>query len=39
MSTFTLNPAFVYHQLIVVLIRQKINVGLFYDDNMLNKNE
>jgi hypothetical protein len=36
---FTLNPAFVHHQLIVVLIRQQINVGLFYDDNMLNKNE
>ncbi len=36
---FTLNLAFVHHQLIVVLIRQKINVGLFYDDNMLNKNE
>jgi hypothetical protein len=36
---FTLNLAFVHHPLIVVLIRQKINVGLFYDDNMLNKNE
>ncbi len=36
---FTLNPAFFHHLLIVVLIGQKINVDLFYDDNMLNKNE
>ncbi len=36
---FILNPAFVHRPLIIVLIRQKINVGLFYDDNMLNKNE
>jgi hypothetical protein len=36
---FTLNPTILHHLLIVVLIGQNINVDLFYDDNMLNKNE
>jgi hypothetical protein len=36
---FTLNLAFFHHLSIVVLIGQKINVHLFYDDNMLNENE
>jgi hypothetical protein len=36
---FTLNPIFFHHPLIVVLIRQKNNLGLFYDDNMLNNNK
>jgi hypothetical protein len=36
---FTLNPAFVHHPLIVVLIGQSIDLDLFYDTNMLEKNE
>jgi hypothetical protein len=36
---FTLNLAFFHHLSIVVLIGQKFNVHLFYDDNMLNENE
>jgi hypothetical protein len=36
---FTLNPIFFHHPLIVVLIRQKNNLGLFYDDKMLNNNK
>jgi hypothetical protein len=34
---FTLNPTFVYHPLIVVLIGQSIDIDLFYDTNMLGK--
>ncbi len=36
---FTLSPAFVHHPLNVVLIGQNINLDLFYDSNMLDKNE
>jgi hypothetical protein len=36
---FTLNLAFVHCLLIVVLVEQDINLDIFYDDNMLNKNE
>jgi hypothetical protein len=36
---FTLNLAFVHHLLIVVLIGKNINLDLFYDNNMLDKNE
>jgi len=36
---FILNPTFVHHPLLVVLIRQNINFYLFYDSNMLDKYE
>jgi hypothetical protein len=36
---FTLNPAFVHHLLLAVLNGRNINLDLFYDKNMLTKNE
>jgi hypothetical protein len=36
---FTYILAFVYHPLIDVLIGQDINLDVFHDNNMLNKNE
>jgi hypothetical protein len=36
---FILNHAFIHHPLIVVLIGQNIDFDLFYDTNMLEKNE
>jgi hypothetical protein len=36
---FTLNPTFVHHPLTVILVGQNIYLDLFYDTNMLEKNE
>jgi len=36
---FTLNPTFVHHTLVAILSEQNINLDLFYDKNMLTKNE
>jgi hypothetical protein len=36
---FTLSLALVHHPLIVVLIGKNINLDLFYDNSMLDKNE
>jgi hypothetical protein len=36
---FTLNPSFIHHPLLVGLSGQNINLDLFYDKNMLTKNE
>jgi hypothetical protein len=36
---FILNPTFIHHPLLIVLNGQEINVNLFYDTNMLIKNE
>jgi hypothetical protein len=36
---FTLNPTFVHHPLLAILSGQNINLDLFYDKNMLTKNE
>jgi hypothetical protein len=36
---FILNPTFVHHPLIVILIGQNIELYLFYNTNMLEKNK
>jgi len=36
---FTLNPRFVHHPLIVILIGQNIELDLFYNTNMLKNNK
>ncbi len=36
---FILNPTFIHHFLLTVLNEQNINLDLFYDKNMLTKNE
>jgi hypothetical protein len=36
---FIFNPTFVHHPLLTILSRQNINLDLFYDKNMLTKNE
>jgi hypothetical protein len=36
---FTLNPTFVHHPLLAILCGKNINLDLFYNKNMLTKNE
>jgi hypothetical protein len=36
---FTLNPTFVHHLLFAILSGENINLDLFFDKNMLTKNE
>ncbi len=36
---FTLNIAFVHHPLIIILMEQNIDLDLFYNTNMLEKNK
>jgi hypothetical protein len=36
---FTLNLTFVHHPLLAILSGKNINLDLFYDKNMLTKNE
>jgi hypothetical protein len=36
---FVINPMFVYHPLLIIINGKNINLNLFYDTNMLTKNE